>query len=143
MIKNLFRTDPETQAVLEDLQGTPEKCLEFHLSGSRFFGTSHEGSDWDFFTADSMEVRRYLKNSGFVTCENESYQDPLCCAVFKKGLVHVQIVSDLEAKLRIQNLLFGSRFYTLKPTKEQARAVWHAMAQMTFWALTRKGGIII
>jgi len=79
---------------------------EFYLTGSRFFGTHNENSDWDFFTEDCPEVRKELENLGFVE-EQNSYSDDLTNKVYvhQSARIHVQCVKNVWAKTVIQDCI--------------------------------------
>lgn len=104
--------------------------FQFFLTGSRFFGTHTEESDWDFFVQYSQEVEPALINAGF-KLETESYAtDPNFVKVYKRENVHIQIVRDARHKLRVQHNLIPIMLQ-IKPTKEQARTLW-AMMMKTY-----------
>jgi len=78
---------------------------KFHLTGSRFFGTARENSDWDFFTAHSISVRQYLLEMGFVTLTEScsSYNDQETRSVMRfvdnRLQIDVQLVNDVKKKV--------------------------------------------
>lgn len=108
---------------------------KFQLTGSRFFGTSTEKSDWDFFTQDSPGVRLWLTTNGFVDSTGGTgyVDDGLCVDVFTfvgeherfnpSQYIQVQLVKDFSLKQKIQEQL--SRMYpTFTRDKNLARAIW-------------------
>ena len=86
--------------------------IEFHMSGSRFFGGHTEGSDWDFFTKDTPETRGFLEFSGFEKLRRKYYGGNHiknnANAVYRLGKVDVQLIDDPELKLKAQDILQSS-----------------------------------
>ena len=91
-----------TEEVLIDALRNSE--FEFYLTGSRFFLTHKPSSDWDFFTKDCEEVRRFLTNFGFRP-EAGEYSDKLTTTVYRQPFIDVQLVSDVECKRIAQEIL--------------------------------------
>ena len=86
--------------------------LNFYLTGSRFFGNVTATSDYDYFVKDCPEVEEFLKANKF-KAEGESYPSLVttnCSRVFRRGIVHVQLVENPELKNKIQNILRESNF---------------------------------
>lgn len=87
------------------LEKLPER---FYLTGSRFFGTQGQNSDWDYFTENSDEVFLKLKDLGFVKISARTYGDANSARVMRwtakhtKLQVDVQLVHDVELKRRVQ-----------------------------------------
>ena len=109
-IKNYRQS--EIQDVIQKLQ---DSSFEFYLTGSRFFTTDHEQSDWDFFTSNNKEVIAYLSTLGFQKVNTKySYFDKQTVGVMRFGspyLYHIdiQLVLDVEIKQIAQEIL------TMKP----------------------------
>jgi hypothetical protein len=84
---------------------------KFHLTGSRFFGTAKENSDWDFFTEHSISVRSYLFDMGFATLTEScrSYNDQETRSVMRfidsRIQIDVQLVNDVKKKVRVNNAI--------------------------------------
>lgn len=96
----------------------------FWLTGSRFFGTHRDDSDYDFFTQDYMGIELYLAQGlGFHREWSESYTDPIAKSCWRKDNVHVQVVSDADLKLDVQMWL-KEHPRLLGFDKERNRAVW-------------------
>lgn len=96
---------------------------DYHLTGSRFFGTAREDSDWDYFVEWDKGVYHELCDFGFVL-DHESYaHDPNNVAVFVRDDVHVQVVGNAAIKERIQYQL-RPIFTRLNPSKENAKIIW-------------------
>jgi len=96
---------PQTMEVINKLESSP---IEFYLTGSRFFGTYGERSDWDFFTQDCSNTHEFLKKLGFVETSGSTYRtDPLIATVYihKDTDIHVQVVKDAKLKNAIQKRL--------------------------------------
>ena len=95
------RKRPEAESLMEYLD---ESEFDFYLTGSRFFNTNKIYSDWDFFTKDCEEVRRFLSNHDFYPVVNE-YNDKLTTAVYRRPFIDVQLVTDVECKRIAQEIL--------------------------------------
>ncbi len=77
---------------------------QFYLTGSRFFGGENSESDWDFFAQYKDSLHEDMLNSGFE--EHASYRSHTGVnVVFKKGIVHIQLVENCEEKLLVQNMI--------------------------------------
>jgi hypothetical protein len=101
----------------------------FYLTGSRFFGNWGDHSDWDFFTEDCQEVKSALRRMGFIHECQPLYSDPLCTSVFvhPSEKIHIQTVSDLTLKIKIQNIIKQHHLIKFCTTKEEQRAMWQAI----------------
>lgn len=97
--------------------------FEFHLTGSRYFGTSHEESDWDFFIQESEDLIDDLRANGFSCCSETYAHDPIMTAVYGHENVHIQIVISATMKAWIQECL-KPVFMITKPSKDQAKILW-------------------
>lgn len=101
-------------AILDAMNRSP---LEFHLTGSRFFGTATTNSDWDFFVQDGPGVQDKLLWLGFMHLTEHSYKDSNTLEVWRyTTLVHVQVVKDATLKAKIQKI-FKSR-NILRPSRK-------------------------
>jgi hypothetical protein len=119
----------ELQKVLEVFN---KSTYQFQLTGSRFFGTNREDSDWDFFTEVPKvlyptSVFDFLEDNGFYTRFNNHYdQDISFVSVYEHSCgIHVQIVKDFEQKKAAQELLYktpGAR--VALRDKEIAKILW-------------------
>jgi hypothetical protein len=100
---------------------------ELVLTGSRYFGTANRHSDWDFMLAAGLEYQ--LPSAFFLQSENHGqYSDPCVEAVYVSTThnAHVQIVTDMETKLRAQEIL-KSTGALVGLDKSQQKAVWTAV----------------
>jgi hypothetical protein len=81
--------------------------MMFHLTGSYALGGYSKDSDLDFFTDVKTLDTVFLTGIGFyreATAGN--YRDALGCEVFgHEHGVHIQVVKDVDLKLRAQNIL--------------------------------------
>lgn len=101
----------------------------FHLTGSRFFGTETENSDWDFFIQMDEKISSELEQKGF-RLETESYkEDPNIVQVWKKENVHIQLVNNVKAKEWVQWCL-SNYFRLYKPNKDQAKLLWRTAMKL-------------
>jgi hypothetical protein len=98
----------------------------FYLTGSRFFGTEAEFSDYDFFVqrAAMGTSERHLVRNGFRLDSDTRYSDK----VYIRDNVHVQIVGNAPLKNRIQDLmkrmLPKEDLRLLLTDKVRARRLW-------------------
>ncbi len=96
----------ELEDILSNLRHLP---MTFYLTGSRAFGTEHEQSDWDFFTADDPDTEELLIKMGFkilIQDDAVAYKDEITNKVLRHAFgVDVQLVEDYALKLRVQNVL--------------------------------------
>ena len=102
---------------------------EFYLTGSRFFGTQTESSDYDFFVTQSDEVTKELLANGF-HLETETYEgDPVLTAVYRRDNVDVQLVRNAKIKQHVQSKMkpmmqaFG--IPESEVDKELQKKLWH------------------
>lgn len=90
-----------TESILDRMESS---CVEFFLTGSRYFGWTRPDSDWDFFALDEGKARSTLNLLGFVEDTGEGYKDDLTRKVFRwsshlnENSVHVQLVTSLLTK---------------------------------------------
>jgi hypothetical protein len=111
------------KSILSALQSIEVSSFVFHLTGSRYFGTQREDSDWDFFVDYSAELITWLEDNSF-TLDSTSYkEDPVMCMVYKKENVHIQVVHSAKMKEWIQHLLYPL-FRGMKPDKETSKKLW-------------------
>lgn len=115
--------------------------FRFYQTGSRYFGTPNAESDWDFFTAmyddkgNCFGIETFLRNIGFIKCgkeQAEKYNDNITVAVFAKDNVHVQIVSNINRKIAMQNILKASGLLSTRIDKSVAKMLW----TVAYWATT-------
>lgn len=91
-------------SVIKEFFDTEE--FEFFLTGSRYFGTSTPGSDWDFFVEDTPDVIAFLEGIGFELQTDKEYShDRVTVNTYRLQNVEVQLVSDVGLKKRAQFLL--------------------------------------
>jgi hypothetical protein len=110
--------------LVEELQLLDIQPDSFYLTGSRFFGTAHLYSDWDFFVQDSVFVMDWLLDCKYEIISKPPQDELVQCVLFKRGpMFHIQIVSDAELKLRARDWIKGNLTYH-KYDKEQHRKIW-------------------
>ena len=111
-----------------------EKCkhINFCITGSRFFKTMNNGSDWDFFTEDSNETREFLANIGFKS--TVSYKsDPSITTVLQWGeklwseRIHIQLISPetILVKEKAQQIIVDNDL--VSPCKSEMFIIWKAV----------------
>jgi hypothetical protein len=113
---------PET-SLIASLQGLK---TVFHLTGSRYIGGWHDGSDWDFMTAHSHYIDTLLSAIGFKESKafkehqgeywdesspsSDGFTNMVWELIEDSVKYQVQVVSNLDAKLyardRIKDDLF-------------------------------------
>lgn len=114
-----IRRGPQTAA-----EFVRESDLNFHLTGSRYFGNSGPHSDYDYFVQDGLGVMHELVNAGFFHCMDESYCDKNTTFVFKKDDVHIQLTKDVNKKIIAQRLILQSGLSD-KLSKEDRKNLWN------------------
>lgn len=104
----------------------------FHETGSRHFGHASLQSDWDFFTEDSPEARKFLENLGFkevpggyLTTRDQT-DDPTIATVYHhpRANVHVQLIWDMDLKIKAQEVIEKNKLIRYNMTKFQKADVW-------------------
>jgi hypothetical protein len=129
--------------VFSKMQEMENSEFEFFLTGSRFFGGVHEGSDYDFFVCGTEEVGKYLLDNGFFLDGENSYQgDPTFSHVYTfkdwSGQVQVQLIhpKEFSRKQLIQRLLMSKyQGKGLPGDKNQKRELW----RLTYHTLCELG----
>lgn len=118
-----------------------ESPYDFYLTGSRYFGTETEESDWDFCAQYSNELVQFLEKLGFVNnAFVQEYLDPMTLMVMGVYLpdgnkIDVQLCKDLETKLRIRDILFKYFYGNGIPGNKMERSqIW----SMVYAVLTGK-----
>lgn len=128
MLNNIDFSDINT--MLFELQNSD---LDFYLTGSRFFNTHNNNSDYDFFVEDTPGVRQFLKSLGFSKLNNSAYLDDNTVVVYrympKSGYyitIDIQIVVDAVKKQSVQNIMKYNDFI-LTGDKTYAKTVWNTL----------------
>ena len=134
MIENNIKIIPEYYKTLMNLY---DSKFSFYLTGSHFFGNLTKYSDLDLITTYSIEVEKYLESLGF--SENnyvQNYLDDMTVKVMSKYFpnddesyggcwkIDVQLVRDIENKLKVRNFL-KENFSSLPKDKKQTRILWN------------------
>lgn len=100
--------------------------FEFHLTGSRFFETATADSDWDYLAADVPGIHNWLLANGFKPVAGYSRQGAAKCnAVYLLEYTHVQVVPNIQARLRAQNLIKNYNLQT--QDKLYMKRLWEAL----------------
>lgn len=103
----------------------------FHLTGSRFFGTNHELSDWDFYAQYCKEVSLFLNQSGFnKVFQYSSFEggvDENTQEIWRKDGVDVQLVKSAKVKAVSQMIIqdLGICIDKRVKTSNQIRNIWN------------------
>ena len=104
-IKGLDKT--QDQLTIDLLTSCEE--FDFYLTGSRFFNTFRENSDWDFFIQDAPDVRTFLSENDFKQMFDGGYEDQNFRCLWEKGKVQVQLVIDAKLKEQVQKILLNDK----------------------------------
>lgn len=134
VIANLWIKFQETMSVLMFLKS----LTGIHLTGSRFFGTNHAESDYDFFiSAENLGTKNVfvLRRLGFSREWNTQYtdSDPTVVMVFAfHGIIdiHLQVIATdwydkkLEAQTKIKDLFEIVPHIMNHLSKESMKDVW-------------------
>jgi len=105
MIKNAHQHMVPVISLLEEIKRSP---INFRLTGSRFFDTCHQNSDWDFFVEDSESRLGDFLGRFFVRADNETERwspsiylcDPTIATVWTNKVwstnpndnIHIQVI---------------------------------------------------
>ncbi len=101
---------------------------KFYLTGSRFFGTQQQNSDWDFFVQKTISIDNDLSGMGFKREEKPSYIDPICDTVWKHpDGIHVQVVDDGRLKETAQLIIQNNNLLRFALSKTESALVWKAV----------------
>lgn len=95
----------------------------FHATGSRYFGTATDESDWDYFVQFEASIYDDLVAAGFVLDTVSYAHDRHCVAIYRRDDVHVQVVRNARIKQRVQERLYPI-LSMFQLTKEQERFLW-------------------
>ena len=136
----------KTEEIIEALRNSSN---QYHLTGSRYFGGSTETSDWDFFVQSSDNVRDELDKLGFIVIprpdkndddryyphsvtqvwsdDSIDYFDRNCVMVVGSNAapIHIQLVKDVQKKLKVQANLMRSGALRHIKTKGDRKRVWN------------------
>ena len=109
----------QTESMIEKMLRTLDVSMyEFYLTGSRFFSLKklEDNTDYDFFTEDTPSIRGFLSTLNFrPLTEGDTHNlylgDPTIVAVYryvfeKEPHIDIQIVGDINKKIRVNNLIF-------------------------------------
>jgi len=111
----MFSNLPKTQKTAQEqvLDAMAVSRFVFHLTGSRFFGTNREDSDYDFFVEDDHyspfvgNVRSWLISEAFYLMDKSDYLSTVqgINDVYQhvSANIQVQVVQDATKKQRIQD----------------------------------------
>ena len=61
----MFGSNSLNSPTMETLASLKASKFEFHLTGSRFFNSATKESDYDFFTKNCPEIKKWLEDEGF------------------------------------------------------------------------------
>lgn len=144
MLTNLPNYQVNSIKVLTQLA---ESKLDFHLTGSRYFGNATQLSDWDFFCQDSKQVRNFLVSLGFkVGGQGTDYLDNQMAFVYRhpEALVDVQVVHEVLVKQIAQLLVDTKEIHRDKDLTtrnsawniayKRARTIIQLVKQSSMWA---------
>jgi hypothetical protein len=102
--------------------------FQFYLTGSRFFGSHRQESDYDFFTDLKPGLTDWLVLHGFIKDSSPDYNSVDIIQTWKHCVmtVDIQIVVDAALKSKIQDLMRADPLRSMmgKVSKEELRALW-------------------
>ena len=130
MLANTFTLVPSLYQVLRSME---ESEFEFFLTGSRFFGGVHQGSDYDFFVLLDTKVEHYLRSLDFMEDDIAHYEgDPsfvkVLTLMLPDGVIQVQLIKqEAFARKKLVQLLLQKRYGAkgLPGDKAAKRELWH------------------
>lgn len=130
MLANTQTVVPMLYQVLKTME---DSQFEFFLTGSRYFGGYHDGSDYDFFVIESIGVEEWLRAKDFrLDTEIQYEDDPTFAKVFTlnlgDGSIQVQLIKPEEFKRKqIVQRLLHNRYghHGLPGDKNAQRELWH------------------
>lgn len=125
----LFHTPAVVMETAKILMYLDSCAFKFYLTGSRFFGNTTQFSDYDFCVEYSSEVETFLKSYSFKKDDNSYYCSAIqqTVAVYKNGEVHVQLIENVERKLKAQEFLLKTKKLNgvSKRSKTKISSVWN------------------
>ena len=114
-----------------------QSVINFHLTGSRFFGNVTDDSDWDFFVESQDGLRNWLEGMGFeaqgadygegneprFSIPPEDKLDPTIQEVWMyenpvtKEKIHIQVIKPerITLKQEAQDIIFRNNLMRLAP----------------------------
>ena len=130
MLANTLTLVPSLYQVLRSME---ESEFEFFLTGSRFFGGAHQGSDYDFFVLLDTKVEHYLRLLDFMEDAMAQYEgDPsfvkVLTLMLTDGVIQVQLIKqEAFARKKLVQLLLQKRYGAkgLPGDKAAKRELWH------------------
>ena len=130
MLANTLTLVPSLYQVLRSME---ESEFEFFLTGSRFFGGVHQGSDYDFFVLLDTNVEHYLRSLYFMEDDVAQYEGDSSFAkvltlMLPDGVIQVQLIKQeaFARKQLVQRILqnrYGAK--GLPGDKDAKRELWH------------------
>lgn len=120
----------------EAIDGLINAPFDFFLTGSYAFGNTHCTSDVDFYAQNSQDVEDFLRNNGFFCSMHGQYSsDLLLRQIFCHDHIHIQLVSDIDIKHKVQAQLFQLP-RDLKDMclfdKKTARTIWQVLTTIEY-----------
>lgn len=122
-----------SSSALDAIKNSP---IEFYLTGSRFFGTATEDSDWDFFVIESFlwTHEEMFVNLGFRPIQGmgrypgqDYLQDLHTIWEHPTEHIHIQFVYNPQKKDKIQNGLKRLEVFRNAPKDPfTIRSIWQA-----------------
>ena len=123
------------------------ELTDLYLTGSRFFGTETEKSDWDFIVKipvapNSYKITDIIRSLGFKKQEMKEYKDLLISDVYtlEEGDIKIDLqllVGDhnVETKLKVQSFMkkHYKDFEPIMAQKELRSTFWNALIMMDPW----------
>ncbi|MCK9460615.1 MAG: hypothetical protein M0R80_13330 [Proteobacteria bacterium] len=117
------------------IQKLQEYKAPFELTGSHRY-LRKVNADWDFFTQYNNNIYLYLLRIGFVSCLDYQVDRHIkSVLIWNKGIdvneqIHIQLVSDFQAKVIIQNY-FGYEIHQVND-KTKANNLWNSAFRLYY-----------
>lgn len=106
----------------------------FYLTGSRFFGTDTEESDFDFFVEGDERgwyLDGFLQSLKFTKVDTSPYKtDVSCVAIYQHSSgIHIQVVDNVERRKTVRDLIQKYKLYCWGDFKINffASQLWNAL----------------
>lgn len=107
-----------------------------HLTGSRYFGTQKQHSDYDVFTKMSKSVQTKLSDAGFSILSKQLldyYTDENTIEVWRNNNIDVQLVKDVKSRLKIGAAMLksGAGLLLASMNKQDRKVLWRLAYVLT------------
>jgi hypothetical protein len=136
MIRDNLRLTPAVY-IPDEVAFLDRSPFDFYLAGSRYMGCARPDSDWDFYTQNTAEVRRYLAALGFKSVyaeygapESESTVDVWQARLGEFGelKVQVQLLRDVARTRTVRDIIKAHMLEQhIKMDREERAELWDTL----------------